>query len=140
MRSNIQSVTSKHGSCGITATAAKIQPGSFDQTLNFSFDSVELTEQSRAALDKIAEGINDPRLENAVIIIIGHTDARGTIEYNQLLSERRAEAARSYLITQHGIDGRRLVAKGYGRSRLLLPSDPYNERNNRVQFQNRDYR
>ena len=59
-------------------------------------------------------------------MINGHTDAVGTDEYNQKLSERRAEAARDYLISQHGIEPNRLVAKGYGKSQLLLPTEPGN--------------
>jgi hypothetical protein len=46
---------------------------------------------------------------------------------------------RQFLISEHGIDPKRLAAKGYGKSQLLLPSDPNNELNRRVQFQNRNY-
>ena len=46
------------------------------------------------------------------IIIAGHTDAVGSIEYNQVLSERRAEAARRYLVVEDGVDSKRLTAKG----------------------------
>jgi hypothetical protein len=59
--------------------------------------------------------------------------------YNQRLSQRRAEAARDYLITEQGIEPNRLIAKGYGKSQLLLPSDPTNALNRRVQFQNPNY-
>ena len=68
--------------------------------------------------------------------INGHTDAKGADEYNQKLSEMRAEAARKYLITRHAIDAKRLIVKGYGKSQLLLPTEPDNELNRRVQFQN----
>jgi hypothetical protein len=51
----------------------------------------------------------------------------------------RAGSARQYLIAQHGIDPYRLTAKGYGKSSLLLPNDPANELNRRVQFQNPNY-
>jgi outer membrane protein OmpA-like peptidoglycan-associated protein len=124
---------------GITATPSERTPGSFDRTVNFGFNSAELTPEARKELDTVAESLTRPNVAKLDIIISGHTDAVGTPEYNQKLSERRAEAARQYLITQHGIDGSRLVAKGLGKSQLLLPTDPTNEVNRRVSFQNPNY-
>ena len=121
---------------GVTATAAVRPALSFDETLTFAYDSAELTPDSRTTLDRIAAALNDSRISRFDIVLIGHTDARGSAEYNQALSERRAESARAYLVTQHGIAPSRLSAKGYGKSQLLLPSDPHNELNRRVQFQN----
>jgi outer membrane protein OmpA-like peptidoglycan-associated protein len=121
---------------GVTSTPSVRPALSFDISLNFAFDSAELTDESRANLDKVARVLTDPSTEKYDIILSGHTDAVGSAEYNQLLSERRAEAARNYLIERHGIEGRRLIAKGYGKSQLLLPSDPKNDLNRRVQFQN----
>ena len=46
-----------------------------------------------------------------------HTDSRGSDSYNQTLSQERAESTVSYLVSL-GIDSRRLVAKGYGETRL----------------------
>ena len=115
------------------------QPASFDITLNFPFNSAELTADSRERLDRVAKALTDPTTIKYDIIISGHTDALGGDRYNQALSERRAQAVRRFLITERGINPRRLVAKGYGRSQLLLPDDPYNERNRRVQFQNAKY-
>jgi outer membrane protein OmpA-like peptidoglycan-associated protein len=114
-------------------------PASFDITLNFPFNSAELTADSRERLDRVAKALTDATTVNSDIIISGHTDALGGDRYNQALSERRAQAVRRFLITERGINPRRLVAKGYGRSQLLLPDDPYNERNRRVQFQNAKY-
>jgi outer membrane protein OmpA-like peptidoglycan-associated protein len=124
---------------GITASASVRTPGSFDRTINFEFNAAVLTAQARTELDKVAAALKDPSIEKYPIIIAGHTDGIGGIAYNQGLSQRRAESARQYLITLHGIDGRRLTAKGYGMSQLLLPNDPGNELNRRVQFQNPNY-
>jgi outer membrane protein OmpA-like peptidoglycan-associated protein len=121
---------------GVASTPSVRPALSFDISLNFAFDSAELTEQSRTKLDKVARALTDPSTEKYDIILSGHTDAVGSPEYNQMLSERRAQAARNYLIEQHGIEGRRLIAKGYGKSQLLLPTDPKNDLNRRVQFQN----
>jgi outer membrane protein OmpA-like peptidoglycan-associated protein len=119
------------------SSAPAVRPAlSFDITLNFPFDSAELTNEAMAKLDKVARALTDPSTQKYDIIVSGHTDALGTAEYNQQLSERRAQAARNYLINRHGIESTRLIAKGYGKSQLLLPSDPKSELNRRVQFQN----
>ena len=94
---------------------------------------------ARKELDEVAKCLTDPSTINLDIVINGHTDAVGSVEYNQRLSEQRAEAARQYLTTQHGIAPNRLAAKGYGKSQLLLPSDPTNGVNRRVSFLNPNY-
>jgi outer membrane protein OmpA-like peptidoglycan-associated protein len=124
---------------GITATSSVRTPGSFDRTINFAFNSAELTPEARSELDKVAAVLTDPKIEKYTIIIHGHTDDVGTAEYNQRLSERRANAARQYFISQYGIDPNRLIARGHGKSQLLLPDDPTNLLNRRVQFQNANY-
>jgi outer membrane protein OmpA-like peptidoglycan-associated protein len=125
---------------GITATTQVVRPpASFDITLNFPFNSAEITADSREKLARVAKALTDPSTIKLGIIVSGHTDAQGSAEYNQLLSERRAQAVRQFLISEHGIDPKRLAAKGYGKSQLLLPSDPNNDLNRRVQFQNRNY-
>ncbi len=124
---------------GVTASPSVRPPASFDITLNFPFDSAELTPESRTKLDRVAKALTDPSTIKLEIVISGHTDARGAADYNQLLSERRAQAVRQFLVAERGIDPKRLVAKGYGKSQLLLPSDPNNDLNRRVQFQNSSY-
>ncbi len=125
---------------GITATTQVVRPpASFDITLNFPFNSSEITAESREKLARVAKALTEPSTIKLGIVISGHTDAAGSAEYNQLLSERRAQAVRQFLISEHGVDPKRLAAKGYGKSRLLLPSEPYNDLNRRVQFQNQNY-
>jgi outer membrane protein OmpA-like peptidoglycan-associated protein len=128
---------------GISATAsvsgAVRPPGSFDITLNFPYNSAALTADSRAKLDQVAKALTEPTTNNLEIIVSGHTDASGSAQYNLLLSERRAQAVRGFLVTERGIEPNRLVAKGYGKTQPLFPSDPYNDLNRRVQFQNANY-
>jgi outer membrane protein OmpA-like peptidoglycan-associated protein len=124
---------------GITVTASAVRPGSFDQQIMFAFNSADLTPEARKQLDKVAEALSNPRVATSTIIIHGHTDAVGGAEYNRVLSQQRAEAARQYFIKEHGIDPSRLVAKGHGKTQLLLPDDPNNDRNRRVQFENPHY-
>ncbi|MEZ4403984.1 MAG: OmpA family protein [Kofleriaceae bacterium] len=85
-------------------------------------------------LDSVAAIIrNHPELPS--ITIEGHTDDRGDDSYNLDLSQRRAEAVRQYLIGR-GIDGARLVARGYGETRPLKPNTTNANRsaNRRVEF------
>jgi outer membrane protein OmpA-like peptidoglycan-associated protein len=126
---------------GITATSTEARtPGSFENhSINFEFNSAQLTAAARRELDRIALALTDPSVAKYTIIIHGHTDGVGRAEYNQVLSERRAAATRQYFITRHRIDPNRLLAKGHGKSQLLLPNDPANEANRRVVFENANY-
>lgn len=63
------------------------------------------------------------RFPNTQADIEGHSSAVGAAEYNQQLSERRANAVRDLLISQYGLDGSRLNAVGYGETRLLDDSN-----------------
>ena len=63
----------------------------------------------------------------------GHTDALGSADYNQGLSERRAAAVASYLVHQRGIAAERLVVMGKGMAEPMT-QDPYDGKNRRVQF------
>lgn len=84
--------------------------------LFYKYNSAELVETSLPALQQLHYFL----LENPGIIIeIGaHTDVRGSEYYNLMLSRQRAENLRSWLI-KRGIDGSRLIAKGYGESRVI---------------------
>jgi len=77
----------------------------------FAYDSVEINDQSRASLQKNVEFLK--RREAVRILIEGHADSRGTNEYNLALGERRADAARDYMVSL-GIPAERItiVSKG----------------------------
>ena len=120
---------------GLTTGVAQRPALSFDATVNFSFDSVELTAEAKKELDTIVHVLKDPKVKDADVIVAGHTDAKGSEQYNQKLSERRALMVKRYLV-QNGIENKRLTATGYGKSRLLLPEQPFNALNRRVEFRN----
>ena len=69
-------------------------------------------------------------------MVAGHTDAAGGEDYNQNLSERRAESIKKYLVDKYGINGTDLVTVGYGKSKLKDPNQPMAEANRRVQVVN----
>lgn len=106
---------------------------SVDLTVPFGFDSAELTPQGVAALAALGTALKDPALSGARFRIAGHTDAKGSDSYNQALSERRAEAARRYLVETAGVEAGRLSAVGFGRRQLYDKADPYAASNRRVQ-------
>jgi outer membrane protein OmpA-like peptidoglycan-associated protein len=69
------------------------------------------------------------------IELSAHTDDVGSEQYNQRLSQKRGEAAKHYLVRQ-GIEAERIVAKGYGKNKPLVPNDSDANRaiNRRVEF------
>jgi peptidoglycan-associated lipoprotein len=84
----------------------------------FDYDRYNLRDDARATLNDNAKVISaNPA---AAVTLEGHCDERGTVEYNLALGERRANAARSYLV-QYGIDPGRLTTISYGKER---PFDP----------------
>jgi outer membrane protein OmpA-like peptidoglycan-associated protein len=112
------------------------QPLSVNLYVNFAFNSAELTSDARITLDRLGTALRDQRLAAFSFLIAGHTDAKGGVDFNQKLSERRADAVRRYLIAQFGIAAERLSAKGYGKSQLLDPANPEDGVNRRVQIIN----
>jgi peptidoglycan-associated lipoprotein len=84
----------------------------------FEYDSAEITPAGRAVLDENAATLKS--YSSWAITIEGHCDERGTAEYNLALGERRAVAARAYLLSV-GIAGDRLRTVSYGKE---FPFDP----------------
>lgn len=83
------------------------------EQIYYDFDSADLRPESQAALDTLAAMLNDhPSL---VIQLTAHTDRKGSDEYNQDLSQRRAQSVVDWLIKQ-GVSPRRLSAQGMGKS------------------------
>ena len=83
--------------------------------VNFPFDSAVVEEQYFSDLQELATFLK--RFDDLDVDVEGHTDSSGPDDYNQLLSQRRAQAVVDLLVNQYGIDGGRLEAKGYGESR-----------------------
>ena len=94
-------------------TTTLIGSGDF-QPAYFDLDSYTLRDDARAALDRDAKLLRDNPTVN--VTIEGHCDERGTAEYNQSLGERRAQAARDYLVAA-GIPDTRLQIVSYGKER-----------------------
>jgi len=76
----------------------------------FGFGKATVTPAGQEALDKFAAELKGADFD--VITVTGHTDRIGSQKYNQKLSERRAEAAKAYLVKSAGIPADKIVAKG----------------------------
>ncbi|MEZ4988138.1 MAG: OmpA family protein [Saprospiraceae bacterium] len=84
--------------------------------INYEYNSARLTDDARSIIDEKLVTLMKSN-QNVRIEISSHTDSRGSADANQLLSERRAQSVVNYLKSR-GINGSRLVAVGYGESRL----------------------
>jgi OOP family OmpA-OmpF porin len=88
------------------------QVASIKLMVNFGFDSSTVQEQYFADLGELAAFLK--RFEDVYVDIEGHTDSTGPEDYNQSLSQQRAQAVVDYLVAEHGIAPQRLEPKGYG--------------------------
>lgn len=105
---------------------------SVDLTVNFEFDSANLTDDAMATLKTVAGALNSVELADQRFLVEGHTDAVGSESYNDLLSERRAVAVLSYLIGQQDVSSDRLKPVGKGERELFAPESPDAPENRRV--------
>jgi outer membrane protein OmpA-like peptidoglycan-associated protein len=117
------------------STIAKSRP-SIDLEIKFAYNSAEISDEAIPDATALGEALSHPDLAGNSFILAGHTDAKGSAEYNQALSEQRAEEVRQFLIEHFGIEANRLVAVGYGKTQLKLPQNPFGDANRRVQVVN----
>jgi outer membrane protein OmpA-like peptidoglycan-associated protein len=102
--------------------------------VSFATGSDEILPNSEPILLEVADALlRNPDIE--LVEIQGHTDTSGDRALNMRLSQQRAEAVERWLI-QHGVEPTRLMAKGYGSTRPIVPNitQQNRARNRRVQF------
>ena len=102
--------------------------------IQFEFNAATIKPQSYVILDSVADVLmNHPEIQ--VLEIQGHTDDKGTAEYNMQLSQSRAESVRDYLVSA-GVEADRLIAKGYGKTKPIAPNvtSAGRAKNRRVEF------
>jgi peptidoglycan-associated lipoprotein len=80
----------------------------------FEFNKSDLSEEARATLDRQSAWLK--KYPNVNVTVEGHCDERGTREYNLALGERRAEAAKDYLVS-NGVSASRIKTISYGKER-----------------------
>jgi len=105
------------------------------ETVQFETNKAILLTQSEELLNEVADVLKEhPEIEE--VRVEGHTDSQGGDKANLKLSDARAKAVRDYLIGK-GIDGGRLVSKGFGEAKPVADNDTEEGRfkNRRVEFE-----
>ena len=105
----------------------------------YDLNKADIRDDAAIELDKLVIiMVDNPTIS---IELSSHTDDRATVEYNQELSQRRAESAVSYIISK-GINKERIAAKGYGESQLLIlnaKTEDEHQKNRRTEFKVTSY-
>lgn len=112
------------GAAGGGATAAAARPGTEEDLVAnigdrvfFEFDRSNLEPEARGTIERWARWLK--QYPNVTVTIEGHCDERGTREYNLALGERRAAAAKNFLVSL-GVGARRVATVSYGKERPAL--------------------
>jgi outer membrane protein OmpA-like peptidoglycan-associated protein len=90
------------------------------ENILFDFDRSDLRSNAKLTLQKVSVLINN--YAKAPVAINGHTDSKGSDDYNQELSNRRAEAVKTYLTQNFKVDADRLETKGFGSQKPIAPN------------------
>ena len=101
--------------------------------IEFAFDSAALDDVQKPKLQKLCNVMKASDIN--LFRIIGHTDAKGSDDYNERLSRLRAEEVQRFFINDCGVDAARLEAVGLGERFLLENATPDSDENRRVEFQ-----
>ena len=102
----------------------------------FDFDKHDLRLEAIPSLEKVAEVLRSRA--GSPVTIEGHTDGKGTDAYNLLLSEKRAQAVREWLVKDGGATAARITTKGWGKAKPIVSNrkpdgsdDPEGRKKNR---------
>src|ERR1041385_1112193 len=112
------------------------QLAQFTIAVQFDFNSARIRPDSFRAVGLMADALYSPYLQGYKFLIVGHTDGKGSREYNLKLSQQRADAIRDALINPFGIPASRLEAVGLGEEQFLNSAKPDAAENRRVQLIN----
>lgn len=117
------------------AEIARDKPA-IDLEILFEYNSAEISPKAVPALVALGNALLRQDLKGSVFFINGHTDAAGSADYNQALSQRRANSVRRMLIEQYKLAPDTLISVGFGKEQLKNPAKPLGEENRRVQIVN----
>lgn len=118
-----------------TVQEVAAERASLSLQIQFDFNSARVKPESGQALANLATALQSKELQSAKFAIEGHTDAKGGAEYNQRLSQQRADAVREFLVSK-GVDAVRLSSAGKGASDPANKDDPLAAENRRVKIVN----
>lgn len=105
---------------GLTSGKGQSRRLSLPGNLTFGHDSADMSNEGRIELDKLAQALKKflgTDIETATYTIEGHSDPTGTPEYNQKLSERRAESVRAWFVVNMNVPSQNVRTVGYGATR-----------------------
>lgn len=112
----------------------KLQKAIRLDNIYYEFNKADITDSAKLELNKLVSFLADnPKVS---IELSSHTDQRGKADYNLKLSQRRAESAVTYIVSQ-GIDAARITARGYGATKPVVPNAATEEewqQNRRTEF------
>ena len=119
---------------------AAVVERTIDVPIRFEFDSATLTDDGRAQTRTLGDALREivestGQSEGVAFLVVGHTDAQGLSEYNDQLSQRRAEVVRAFLANELGLPLELIEFEGRGEKQLLVAdeSDEANVLNRRVE-------
>lgn len=117
------------------AAIARDKP-TIDLEILFDYNSANVGRGAEPAVNALGNALSKEQFQGTVFLINGHTDAKGSAEYNQDLSQRRADAVRRVLIERFRLPPDTLVSTGFGKEQLKNTSNPFADENRRVQIVN----
>jgi outer membrane protein OmpA-like peptidoglycan-associated protein len=109
------------------------QPTSINLNIPFDHNSSAITPKAEAQLKQLQLALTGASLGKDRFEVAGHTDAKGSADYNKQLSYKRAAAVKQFLITK-GVGADRLQTVGFGSEHLLAPDRPDDPSNRRVEI------
>lgn len=125
----IKSTTGNKGNNAATASLPSI-----DMEILFDYNSATIRADQYAKLAELSRTLSGERFKPFRFMFLGHTDAKGSREYNMALSSERAQAVADFVRQSGGFRSNKMLVTGAGFSRLKDQNDPYGPQNRRVQL------
>jgi outer membrane protein OmpA-like peptidoglycan-associated protein len=120
----VASPGTRHVAPGAATAGAEPSAPSVNLTVEFANNSADLTPAATHTLDELGRALSSQALSGYRFRIEGHTDAIGSRDHNQMLSEQRAQKVVDYLVSKFSVDRSRVEAVGLGEEQPLVPNRP----------------